>query len=168
MKNNHGISNVLVILGATVLLVIAGYFAYKFYTKPQNNVVKISNNTETKTVTPDVVTPKPLPTDKELIDSIRNDLGLSMQEEISIDHKDRDKPSIANRYYLVTDKYEVVSAGYQFSMHVVYRPIDGGKWKSDKGFQNSYECADLDKLGFTRAQTIEWSCFEYDKQIYRK
>lgn len=163
MINNKGISNILVISIVLVLLGVGGYFGYTYTKKSQ---APINNEPTTTQSLP--IAKKPLPTDQELIDSIRNDLQLSKEDEITINYKDFDKPTKENRLYVITEKYEVIAVGYRFANHVVARPINEGKWKEEFGTQQAYECKILDNLGFSRAQTIEWGCFEYDTQIYRK
>jgi hypothetical protein len=164
MLNNKGFSNILVISIFLVLLGVGGYFGY-MYTKKSPAPIK---NEPTMTTQPQPVTKKSLPTDQELIDSIRKDLSLDMNEEINIQYKDRANPTLENRLYVTTEKYEVVSAGYKYAGHIYARPVSGGKWKDEYSAQNSFECKELDRLGLTKAQTIEWQCFDYDKQVYRK
>ncbi len=163
MLNNKGFSNILVISIVLVLLAVGGYFGY-MYTKKSPAPI-LNELTETQ---PQPITKKSLPTDQELIDSIRKDLNLDMNEEVVIQYKDITNPTLDNRLYLVTEKYEIVSAGYKYAGHIYARPVSGGKWKDEYSAQNSFECKELDRLGFTKSQSIEWKCFDYDKQEYRK
>jgi hypothetical protein len=125
-----------------------------------------------------------------LLDSIEAEFYPNWEK---IDPKFKDENNyqfFTNRYisvlnFLKNDKYEVVDAGkvayYTKSEKDVAEPggsgshcliyrenTPGSMWKEVECYQNPISCKELDKLGFTRAQTIEWRCFDYENQIERK
>lgn len=125
-----------------------------------------------------------------LLDSIEADLYPNWEKTDPNFKDENNYQFLTNRYisllnYLKNDKYEVVDAGKvgyltksekdvadpagSGSHCLIYREnTAGSNWKEVECYQNPTSCKELDKLGFTRAQTIEWKCFDYENQIERK
>jgi len=148
MQNNKGFSNILVISIVLVLLGVGGYFGYMYIKKSSAPI--LNEPTESQ---PQPITKKSLPTDQELIDSIRKDMELNKDEEIIIDG------------YEKSDKYEIVFTRYQRAGNLLSKQSGSDKWVYEMSQQQGpamYECNILDKLGFSKIE-----CFNYDKQQKR-
>jgi len=125
----------------------------------------------------------------DILDSVEGDL-YNKWEPIPTNEQFKDYKFFRQRLiraqnYLKNDKYEILLAfctGYVTkdvtkqadwgigSAACLYSKstLEGSKWVYIQSYQNPVSCLELDKLGLTKAQTIEWKCFDYEKQVERK
>jgi len=127
----------------------------------------------------------------EIMDNIENDL-YSKWEKFNTDSEDKFfKDYKIFKYRLISIRYKK-NINYEVALtsRIVYVAKDeksvaipngsgaeclhskstkpNSKWELIKCYQNPVDCKDLDKLGFNYKQTVEWGCFDYEKQIERK
>lgn len=216
MKNNHGFSNILIVLFVVVVIVAGGYFGYNYYKNSQSPSLtqttkqEPAQKTESKPVAQtEVVKPKyktdiifakddelemerktqNTPEQIDILDSVEGDLynkwePIPSNEQFK-DYKFSRKRLVKVDNYLKNDKYEVLLA---FCTSYITKDVTkqaewglgsasclyskststNSKWVYIQSYQNPVSCLELDKLGLTRAQTIEWKCFDYEKQVERK
>lgn len=132
---------------------------------------------------------KNTPEQIDILDGVEGDLynkweSIPTKEQFK-DYKFSRQRLIRVQNYLKNDKYEVLLAfctGYVTkdvtkqadwalgSAACLYSKSTSvnSKWVYIQSYQNPVSCLELDKLGLTRAQTIEWKCFDYEKQVERK
>lgn len=131
---------------------------------------------------------KNLNSDKiNIIDSIEKDLfpNWELMDEEFMGYKYSRSRIFNLSNYLKNDSFEVALAGTVGYMTkdpkspanpggspagcLYTKPTkEGSKWLQVGCYQNPVDCRELDKYGLTYAQTVEWRCFDYERQIERK
>lgn len=155
--------NKFIIVALSVLVLIGAFFGYRYYQDNQKSKVTVTNISQDEKV----VSNEPSKENKPAQMTIST---RSVMEEIVKKFGKNGRKIYFSDYPLYNMEGTltfIAKVKTDMSSSECIYSNKNGDWEEIGCYQNLLPCEMLDKAGMDRQTTIEFKCFEYDKQEYR-